>query len=373
MIPFFVVWTLFMILSPLAFAVLFRPRLQQAGPGDEAAQARLRRSWRVLIGGTLVVLVLYAAAAICWPFWSFVTWVAFFPLWFGGTMPLIAAKYPSLGRMHPAEVPIRTASLKPRRLEDLISRGWWVIPWAVWAVGLACFFWWRPAGDADWFGWQLTLGLHGLTGLLLLFMPTVFRLGVREAEPLDAGGSAGMREGYESLRRLRIRGLFVMLVGIIVMSTGINTLIGCKLVPLSPWLGVIGGIVGTVFGIASGAFGTMCSLKRARLADRLRQSILLLSALLLGLGGHALAQNTQILDNGATLILHPVQAAESAAIETLYDVGFVDEPSGKTQATHLLEHVVCRAPTASYRQAVDEGSEAPLPERPVVCQAASTA
>jgi predicted Zn-dependent peptidase len=346
-----IVWTVSIIFHPLAFALLYRPRLHQAGPGDKTAQARLRRWWRVLIGGTLVVLAVYTAAAIRWPFWSWVIGLAaVFPLGFGGLAPLLAVKYPTLLHMYPAEAPVHTASLKPRRLEDLVPQGFWVIPWAVWIVGLACFFWWRPAEDAAWFGWQLTLGFHGVTGLLLLFVPAVFRLGVRgEAEPLDAGGSADLLREYESLRRFRIRGLFVMVVGMIAISTGICTLIGCKLVPLGPWLGVVGGTVGSAFGIAFGAFGIMAGSRRVRLTDRLRRPVLVLFVVLLGLDGRALAHDVQVLDNGLTLILHPIRPADSVAIETLYDVGFVDEPSARTQATHLLEHVVCRAATASYR------------------------
>lgn len=54
------------------------------------------------------------------------------------------------------------------------------------------------------------------------------------------------------------------------------------------------------------------------------------------------------LDNGATVILLPVKGAEYVGIESFYDVGFIDEPSGLTQAAHLLEHCACMGGTVSY-------------------------
>lgn len=51
------------------------------------------------------------------------------------------------------------------------------------------------------------------------------------------------------------------------------------------------------------------------------------------------------LDNGATVILQPVPGAAGVSIETFYEFGFIDEPAGLTQASHLIEHLVCYGAT----------------------------
>jgi predicted Zn-dependent peptidase len=55
------------------------------------------------------------------------------------------------------------------------------------------------------------------------------------------------------------------------------------------------------------------------------------------------------LENGATLILKPVKGIGRVAIESIYDVGFVDEPKEMCQASHLLLNLVCFASTENYR------------------------
>lgn len=55
-----------------------------------------------------------------------------------------------------------------------------------------------------------------------------------------------------------------------------------------------------------------------------------------------------VLDNGVTVLTLPVPEATMVGIETVYDVGFVHEPAGMTQAAHLLEHLVCHGPVEGY-------------------------
>ncbi|MFB3104278.1 MAG: M16 family metallopeptidase, partial [Pseudomonadales bacterium] len=56
-----------------------------------------------------------------------------------------------------------------------------------------------------------------------------------------------------------------------------------------------------------------------------------------------------VLDNGVTVLLLPMPEADQVAIETIYNVGFVHEPKGMTQAAHLLEHLACNAATGNYK------------------------
>ncbi|TVQ61907.1 MAG: insulinase family protein [Phycisphaerales bacterium] len=53
-------------------------------------------------------------------------------------------------------------------------------------------------------------------------------------------------------------------------------------------------------------------------------------------------------ENGARAILVPVPGAGRIAVTTFYEAGFLDEPAGMPQATHLLEHIVVLGATASY-------------------------
>lgn len=50
---------------------------------------------------------------------------------------------------------------------------------------------------------------------------------------------------------------------------------------------------------------------------------------------------THVLDNGVRLILAPVEGEASVAMESFYDVGFLDDPKNLPQGAHLLEHLMC--------------------------------
>ena len=54
------------------------------------------------------------------------------------------------------------------------------------------------------------------------------------------------------------------------------------------------------------------------------------------------------LANGIHVIINPVPESEDVGVETVYEVGFVDEPVSMVQSAHLLEHLVCYAPGAGF-------------------------
>lgn len=68
--------------------------------------------------------------------------------------------------------------------------------------------------------------------------------------------------------------------------------------------------------------------------------------LLLLLPAHARSQERHVLDNGITLLFHPIPGVASVAVESVYLGGFADEPTA--QAAHLLEHTMCMGATASH-------------------------
>jgi len=57
-----------------------------------------------------------------------------------------------------------------------------------------------------------------------------------------------------------------------------------------------------------------------------------------------------VLDNGVTVLLHPIAGVEQVGVEAFYDVGFIHEPKNMTQAAHLLEHLVCNGSSESFKQ-----------------------
>ena len=55
------------------------------------------------------------------------------------------------------------------------------------------------------------------------------------------------------------------------------------------------------------------------------------------------------LDNGLTVLTHPIPEADTVQMQAVYGVGFIHEPKGMTQAAHLLEHLVCNCATDSFK------------------------
>lgn len=54
------------------------------------------------------------------------------------------------------------------------------------------------------------------------------------------------------------------------------------------------------------------------------------------------------LENGIHVIVHPIAEASDVGVETIYQVGFLDEPKGMVQSAHLVEHLVCYAGGAGF-------------------------
>ena len=50
------------------------------------------------------------------------------------------------------------------------------------------------------------------------------------------------------------------------------------------------------------------------------------------------------LRNGVPVTVNTIDQADDIAVEVAYSVGFLHEPGGMVQASHLLEHLVCFSP-----------------------------
>jgi predicted Zn-dependent peptidase len=57
-----------------------------------------------------------------------------------------------------------------------------------------------------------------------------------------------------------------------------------------------------------------------------------------------------VLENGATVLLQPIEGIKQIGVEAFYDIGFMHEPKEMTQVSHLLEHLVCYGSSVSFRQ-----------------------
>jgi len=55
------------------------------------------------------------------------------------------------------------------------------------------------------------------------------------------------------------------------------------------------------------------------------------------------------LDNGLTVILLENHKEKKVAVESFYRAGFIHEPKGKAQMSHVVEHMVVRCATKSYK------------------------
>ena len=79
-------------------------------------------------------------------------------------------------------------------------------------------------------------------------------------------------------------------------------------------------------------------------------SCLALVASLVGCSQPAGGGERIVLQNGATVLLQPIEGVKQVGIEAFYDIGFIHEPKDMTQASHLLEHLVCHGSSASFKQ-----------------------
>jgi hypothetical protein len=214
-------------------------------------------------------------------------WVAFFPLWFGLAMPLIRAKsnnwQPSAGESSGSGTAfpgptVRTASLVNRKNDTPLQ------PWE-WGVGiglsLACILWIAlrglypftklealEPGQVSFFQWALALSIYTVcVGSQWFFVPYSLQLSYLEPEPLDSSGSTELQELYRRHRRLKIRLLYWMTAVLLPVFVGATVAWMIWWPEHFQWVGIVGGIGGSLLGIAGGIMGMIMSAQRMRIAE----------------------------------------------------------------------------------------------------------
>lgn len=251
-------FTLLMILFPAVFTLFIRPKQAL----DDARRARVAVLGRRLWLGTGVTLLAYLALYYWQPATAYFMWLAFFLLWFLLAMPLVQARNPEWGPLERGA--LRSASLVPRdRLPPELVAGWiavtvlWLLMLCVALLGLTLF----AQGPTHW--WLLLFNLAAGAELWLLHW--AMRRSLIEPEPVSPQDDDAIRAERENFHRFKLYGwLGLALAVMLIFSLPPLLLIWYGGGALT-WAIVIGAGGGTLVGIGGGVFGTIASLKRAKI------------------------------------------------------------------------------------------------------------
>lgn len=254
---------LVMLLSPVAMVVCFRLWV----PVDVAPEKVKRRKYLTvaLWSGTIVALVGFGVARMLLP-WNLAMQVMylFFPLWFGLAMPLLYLTHSRLFTTHPPNQPVRSATLRPRELDNPIPAAAWLLPWAIWAAGLGLLVWlFFTVEPRNPLAVKIAIAIQGSLILLPILGPYGIRGLLREPEPLADSSPSELLARYRSVRRFRAFGMFVLLC---LMLAGHSTLFAA-----SGWgvpgetVGRWGATIGLVVGSLGAVIGVIAGLRLGRI------------------------------------------------------------------------------------------------------------
>jgi hypothetical protein len=272
MMPIFdFIFPMAMILFPAVFALFIRVR---PADGDAVAQlataARLRRR---LFGWTAAALAAYGALRWVGTASGAVDeaadfmWLAFFPLWFKGAMPLLQVK--DIGwAPRPMAATTRGATLVRRDLVPPRLRALLVAAWVLWsALVLTTVAILLRSEAPQW--WLLSFALMGAAQLLL--GGWFARSSALEPEPLDSTGSRDLQAAYANLRRLKQwGGCGGMVIGMLLFTVA-QLLIAWdqeRILTIAIWIGAGGG---GLLGLGGAVVGIMADLQRTRINRLYRQ------------------------------------------------------------------------------------------------------
>jgi hypothetical protein len=250
------VFTLFMILFPALFTLFVRT----AADSEKSLQGR--KLARLLWLFTGIAVAVYLSVSRWQPQAAYFMWFSFFPLWFLLAMPLLRVRNPGWGPLERGAR--RSASLVRRDLLPAEFRVGWIAITALWGLlfcvsvaGLAV----AVSKPAQW--WLLVFNLAAGGELWLLHW--AMRRSLIEPEPASPGDSEELRAERESFHRFKLHGwLGVAASTMLVFSLPSLLLIWYGEAALA-WAIGIGAGGGTLIGIGGGVFGTLASIRRAKI------------------------------------------------------------------------------------------------------------
>lgn len=250
-------FTLCMILFPAVFTLFVRQK-----DGASETQAKRRKMTLVLWFSTVAAVIVYLLLARLNPALAYFMWFMFFPLWFLLAMPLLQARDPGWRPL--AQDNVRSASLVRRdRLPSRLRVGWiaitvlWGLLLCVSVAGLAL----AVSQPAQW--WLLFFNLAAGGELWLLYW--AMKRSMIEPEPAMPRESDALHAERENFHRFKLYGWFVLAsLMMLIFSLPPLLLIWYGNTALT-WAIVVGAGGGTLIGIGGGVFGTIASIKRAKI------------------------------------------------------------------------------------------------------------
>jgi len=251
------VFTLFMILFPAVFTLFVRPKI----PLAEVHPASTKLA-RMLWLSTGFAVVVYLLLSLWQPAIAYFMWFLFFPLWFLLAMPLLQARDPGWRPL--ARSAVRSASLERRDVLPSGLRATWIAIVGLWGLllcasvsGLAFVV----SDSSQW--WLLFFNLAA--GGQLWLMHWAMRRSLIEPEPTLPNEGETLRVERASFYRFKLLGwLIVAALVMLVFSLPPLLLIWYGDQALM-WAIAVGAGGGALTGIGGGIFGTIASIKRAKI------------------------------------------------------------------------------------------------------------
>jgi hypothetical protein len=250
-------FTLFMILFPAVFTLFVRPKT----PASERHPASTKLT-RLLWLSTSCAVVVYLLLLQWQPVIAYFMWCLFFPLWFLLAMPLLQARDPGWRPL--ARNAVRSASLERRDVLPPKLRAAWIAIIVLWglllcasAAGLSLV----ESEPAQW--WLLIFNLAAGAELWLLHW--AMRRSLIEPEPSLPRETDALRAERASFHRFKLQGWFIVATLVMLIFSLPPLLLIWFGNQALVWAISVGAGGGALTGIGGGVFGTIASIKRARI------------------------------------------------------------------------------------------------------------
>ena len=251
------VFPLFMILFPAIFTLFVGAKSKD--PEQHAKSIKLARLLWFSTGFTVIAYILLAR---WYPVIAYFMWLMFFPLWFMLAMPLLRARDPGWRPL--ARDTLRSASLVRRDVLPPALRVAWIVALVLWGLLLCTSVMGIVLAVSELARWWL-LFFHVAAGAELWLLHWAMRRSLIEPEPTSPHETELIRAERDSFHRLKLNAWFILAaVAMLIFSLPPLLLIWYGNGALM-WAIAIGAGGGTLAGIGGGIFGTIASVKRAKI------------------------------------------------------------------------------------------------------------